>query len=74
MPARARIAHDETAIVHVANVIVRALAYGSSGDAMIGTLDVGAWARLDLGPEALDHALDMFDANRDRALNYAVFG
>ncbi len=72
-PARARIAHDETAIVHVANVIVRALGYGTGGDAMMGTLDVPTWERLELGPDALDRVLDTFDANRDRALNYAVF-
>src|SRR6185369_6431828 len=33
-PSRARVAHDETAIVHVANVLVRALAYGNGGDAL----------------------------------------
>ena len=31
--ARARVARDETAIVHVANALVRALGYGSGGDA-----------------------------------------
>ncbi len=72
-PSRARIAHDETAIVHVANVVVRALGYGTGGDAMMGTLDATAWERLGLAPEALDRVLEAFDANRDRALNYAVF-
>ncbi len=72
-PSRARVAHDETAIVHVANVIVRALGYGTGGDAMMGTLDPAAWQRLGLTPEALDRVLAAFDANRDRALNYAVF-
>ncbi|TMA71478.1 MAG: hypothetical protein E6J72_21565 [Deltaproteobacteria bacterium] len=59
--------------MHVANVMVRALGYGTGGDAMMGTLDVPTWELLELGPDALDRVLDTFDANRDRALNYAVF-
>jgi putative nucleotidyltransferase with HDIG domain len=72
-PGRAVVARDETAIVHVANVLVRALGYGSGGDPMIGSIDPSAWAHLGLTPAALDRVLDLFDANLDRALNYAVF-
>jgi HD-like signal output (HDOD) protein len=72
-PARARIAHDETAIVHVANVLVRALGYGNGGDARIGCIDPAAWARLGLVAATLDRVLETFEANLDRALNYAVF-
>lgn len=72
-PGRARVARHETAIVHVANVLVRALGYGSGGDALIGSVDPAAWAQLDLTPAALDRVLETFDANLDRALNYAVF-
>ena len=72
-PSRARIAHDETAMVHVANVLVRALGYGNGGDPRIGCIDPGAWARLGLLPGTLDRVLELFDANLDRALNYAVF-
>jgi len=71
-PGRARIAHDETAIVHVANVLVRALGYGNGGDARIGCIDPAAWARLGLVAAPLDRVLETFDANLDRALNYAV--
>jgi HD-like signal output (HDOD) protein len=72
-PGRARTARDETAIVHVANVLVRAVGYGFGGDSCIGTIDPAAWARLHLGPSDLDRVLDAFDANLDRALNYALF-
>jgi putative nucleotidyltransferase with HDIG domain len=72
-PARARSARDETAIVHVANILVRALGYGFGGDPTIGSIESAAWARLDLTPAALDRVLDTFDANLDRALNYALF-
>ncbi len=72
-PSRARVAHDETAIVHVANVLVRALGYGNGGDPRIGCIEPAAWARLGLVPATLDRVLELFDANLDRALNYAVF-
>jgi putative nucleotidyltransferase with HDIG domain len=72
-PARARVAPHETAIVHVANVLVRAIGYGSGGDARIGTIDPAAWAKLGLTPALLDDALDLFDSDLDHALNYALY-
>ncbi|MCC6849583.1 MAG: HDOD domain-containing protein [Deltaproteobacteria bacterium] len=72
-PSRARAARDETAIVHVANALVRALGYGSGGDRRLAPIDPAAWDRLALGPEALDAVLEQFDADLDHALNYASF-
>lgn len=72
-PARARLAPDETAIVHVANTLVRALDYGSGGDARIPAIDPGAWARLALDGDVLDRVLDCFETDLDHALNYALF-
>jgi HD-like signal output (HDOD) protein len=72
-PSRARTARDETAIVHVANALVRALGYGSGGDQRLAPIDPTAWARLALGPEALGAILERFDADLDHALNYATF-
>jgi HD-like signal output (HDOD) protein len=72
-PAQARIASDETAIVHVANSLVRALGYGSGGDALVPAIDAKAWKRLGLTPALLDRALDLFEADLDQALNYALF-
>lgn len=72
-PSRARTARDETAIVHVANVLVRALGYGSGGDGRLAAIDPTAWARLALTPDTLDAILDQFDADLDHALNYATF-
>lgn len=71
-PAKARVAKDATAIVHVADVLVRMLAYGSGGDDCVPPIDAGAWKRLALGPEALDRVLVLFDADLDHALNYAL--
>ena len=72
-PSRARVARNETAIVHVANILVRALAYGNGGDPGIGAIDPAAWARLGLTPATLDRVLETFEADLDRALNYATF-
>jgi HD-like signal output (HDOD) protein len=72
-PSRARVARDETAIVHVANALVRALGYGSGGDGRLAPIDATAWARLALTPDTLDAVLERFDADLDHALNFATF-
>jgi HD-like signal output (HDOD) protein len=72
-PSRASIARHETAIVHVADIIVRALGYGCGGDARIGSIEPAAWSRLELTPARLDRVLDLFDSDLDHALNYALY-
>jgi HD-like signal output (HDOD) protein len=72
-PGRAPTARDETAIVHVANSLVRGLGYGFGGDPRVPRVDAGAWARLGLGAERLDRVLASYEADLDRALNYALF-
>ena len=72
-PAMAQIAKDETAIVHVANVLVRALGYGSGGDLLVPPVDARAWERLELTADRLDAVLDTFERDLDHALNYALF-
>ena len=72
-PGRAVAAPDLTAIVHVANTLVRALGYGSGGDRRIPPIDAKAWARLGLDAAALDRVLERYDADLDYALNYALF-
>lgn len=72
-PHLARRAPDETAIVHVANALVRGIGYGSGGDPSVPAIDPRAWQRLGLEPMLLDDILVQFDADLDRALNYASF-
>jgi putative nucleotidyltransferase with HDIG domain len=72
-PGRARVALRETAIVHVANSMVRALGFGSGGDPRIPEVSRQAWELLELDGSRLDRAFESFDADLDRALNYAVF-
>jgi HD-like signal output (HDOD) protein len=72
-PGRARYAVDETAIVHVANTLVRGLGYGSGGDPRVPQVEPSAWARLRLTPATLDRVLDQYASDLDRALNYALF-
>ena len=72
-PAAARIAPDETAIVHVANSLVRGLGYGSGGDPLVPAIDPKAWQRLGLMPALLSRVLELFETDLDQALNYALF-
>jgi HD-like signal output (HDOD) protein len=72
-PTRARHAKDETAIVHVANTLVRGLGYGSGGDSRVPDVEPKAWSRLKLKPAGLDRVLDHFAEDLDHALNYALF-
>ena len=62
-----------TAIVHVANSMVRALGFGFGGDDSVPSIDPAAWERLRLTPPLLDRALEHFDVDLDHALNYALF-
>ncbi len=66
-PGLAVQAIDETAIVHVANTLIRGTGYGSGGDARIPMIDPGAWARLGLDAPTLDAVLDRFQVGLDHA-------
>jgi len=72
-PERAQHARTETAIVHVANTLVRALGFGFGGDERVPPLAPAAWQHLGLTPEILDRTLEHFDVDLDHALNYALF-
>lgn len=72
-PGLARVAANETAMVHVGDALVRALGYGSGGDAIVPAVEHGAWARLGLTAAMLDRTLEIFAADLDQALNYALF-
>jgi HD-like signal output (HDOD) protein len=72
-PERAPTAKDEAAIVHVANSLVRGLGYGCGGDPLVPPVTRQAWARVGLDAARLDEVLACYEADLDRALNYAVF-
>lgn len=72
-PGRARRAIRETAIVHVANSLVRALDYGNGGDRRIPPIDPKAWTMLGLDGPMLDRVLSTFAQDLDHALNFALF-
>lgn len=71
-PRRAQRAPDHAAIVHLADVLVRAVGFGDGGDPLVPAIDPGAWSRLEMTPERLDAVLDQFDLDLDQALNYAL--
>jgi HD-like signal output (HDOD) protein len=72
-PTRARRAVRETAIVHVANTLVRALDYGNGGDRRIPPIDPQAWEMLALDGPTLDRVIATFTHDLDHALNFALF-
>ena len=71
-PGRAWRAADHAAIVHLADILVRAVGFGNGGDALVPEIDPSAWTRLELTPDKLDAVLDQFDFDLDQALNHAV--
>lgn len=62
-PERARVARVETAVVHVANTLVRAYGYGFGGDRRIPTISRPAWKLLRLNAATLDAVIAVFDAD-----------
>ena len=57
-PALAKVAPKQTAIVHVADVLVQAMGFGSSGDELVPALSPDAWQAVGLRDETLDACLD----------------
>jgi len=66
-PGQARTAPLETAVVHVANALVRAYGYGFGGDRRIPAIAPAAWDRLGLDARDLDRVVAAFEADLLRA-------
>ncbi len=56
-PGLARTAQTPTAIVHLADVLIRAIGFGSGGDDMVPQIDKGAWESLDISRSALEEII-----------------
>jgi putative nucleotidyltransferase with HDIG domain len=67
-PERATTARMETAVVHVANTLVRASGFGFGGDARIPPISAAAWQLLGLGRADLDRVIATFEIDLERAL------
>lgn len=57
-PAVAQLAKREAAIIHLADILARALALGSGGDEFVPPLQAEAWERLELPVTVLDGLLE----------------
>ena len=57
-PELAKIAPEQTAIVHLANIIIRARGFGFSGDRFVPPLSPHAWDLLGFAPEDFDGILE----------------
>ncbi len=66
-PEMSRAAPVETAVVHVANTVVRAYGYGFGGDRRVPPIAPAAWKRLGLAPGDLDRIIDVFEADLAQA-------
>lgn len=69
-PEGSRVAPVETAVVHVADVLVRAYGYGFGGDHLVPTPDPAAWRLVGLDRRALHAVFDAFE--RDLAAAHAT--
>lgn len=56
-PATAEKYPTEASMVHVANIIANALAFGSSGEKFVTPLDTTAWETLNLNPDSLPNVI-----------------
>jgi putative nucleotidyltransferase with HDIG domain len=68
-PEMSRAVPVETAVVHVANTVVRAYGYGFGGDGRVPPIAPAAWRRLGLAPGDLDRIIDVFEADLMQAQN-----
>ncbi|MBW1947508.1 MAG: HDOD domain-containing protein, partial [Deltaproteobacteria bacterium] len=62
-PEKARHAPEQTAIVHLANIIIRARGFGSGGDPYVPPLSRQAWELLGLKPEDFHDILEEMEPN-----------
>jgi HD-like signal output (HDOD) protein len=64
----------EASIVHISDVLINALALGSSGEYYIPTLDPGAWEALDLPEAILPLAAKEIESQINEVFNYFFSG
>ena len=62
-PERARFAERQTAVVHLADIIIRARGFGSGGDPFVPPLSQAAWEILGLKPGDFNDILDEMEPN-----------
>jgi putative nucleotidyltransferase with HDIG domain len=72
VPAMATVARVETAVVHVANTLVRAYGYGFGGDHRVPAIAPGAWKLLGLKDQDLDHVVTIFENDLQRARDTVI--
>ncbi|MBE9547253.1 MAG: HDOD domain-containing protein [Proteobacteria bacterium] len=62
-PSLAKHAYRQTAIIHLADILVKAKGYGSGGDSLVPMIDKKAWKSLKIKPKLLEEIInDMTEA------------
>ncbi|MBW1739782.1 MAG: HDOD domain-containing protein [Deltaproteobacteria bacterium] len=60
-PGRARLAPKQTAVVHLANVLIRARGFGVGGDNLVPQIDPKAWETLHISNALLEEIINEMD-------------
>ena len=60
-PRLSRLAQKATAIVHVANILVRGIGFGFPGDNLVPKIDPAAWKALDISDSLLEEIIREMD-------------
>jgi HD-like signal output (HDOD) protein len=68
-PGRARRYPIETAVVHVADIVVNALQFGSSGERFVPTLDGEAWERIGFPASKLSSLVEHLDSQVNEVIH-----
>ena len=66
-PSKSRSAPTQTAIVHVANILVRARGFGFGGDKLVPQIEAAAWKTLDISDSLLEAIIDEMDEKLEDA-------
>jgi HD-like signal output (HDOD) protein len=71
-PHLARIAPMETAIVHFADVLIRARGFGFAGDPFAAAVHPAAFEMLDLSETDITDLLDLLENSRDESGGFSL--
>lgn len=69
-PALSRLAQRPTAIVHVANVLVRGIGFGFGGDNLVPPIDAKTWETLDISDSLLEEIIGEMDDKLEDAEDF----
>ena len=73
VPQRAKFAVEQTAMVHLANLLVRARGFGNGGDPFVPKMNQDAWNILGLSMDDLEAIIDKLEGELTQVESYDMF-